>query len=310
MRSKSGEEISQIGIGSYGIGGRGHRDMELVELQDDDMYIDALVYALQKGANFTELSLGYGHGNAVRLFKKAIDASGLARENLFITNSLYPRDVDSFKDIISDIGDFYRILETNYADSTLITQSLVVKFGRAEIYTFLHQLLDEERTRFVSLSNASPNFIGAFRQEFGDKFIAHEGHLSFEVRALQDKGVFDTCKELDITNIIWRPLRRNLSSGYSWPLLNELAQKYGKTPNQVILNWITYLDYHPMVMSSKKSHIEENMAATSFTMSEDDYKVMTEFRPPNYHPPKIDWEKNGEGDSIVVLVNDFEKHIG
>ena len=36
--------------------------------------------------------------------------------------------------------------------------------------------------------SASPEWIRKFKKEFGDKFFAHEGHLSFEVRALQEKG--------------------------------------------------------------------------------------------------------------------------
>lgn len=310
MLTESEKFISKIGIGSYGIGGRGHRDVELTELHEDQIYIDALVYTLQKGVNFTEISLGYGHGNALRLFKAALDASGFAREDLFITNSLYPRDLPNFDEVKKDVTGFYEIMGTDYADSTLVTQSLVVKFGEAEVYSFLHQLLNEGKTRFVSLSNASPDFIRAFCSEFGNKFTAHEGHLSFEVRALQDKGVFDTCDELGVTNIIWRPLRRNITSGLSWPLLTELSEKYDKTQNQIVLNWITYLGYHPMVMSTNKAHIDENFASTEFQMSEEDYKKMTEFRPPNYNPPEVDWEKNGDGDSIVTLVVDFEKHIG
>lgn len=310
MQTETQGNITKIGIGSYGIGGRGHRDVELTELQEDQAYIDALVYTLQKGVNFTEISLGYGHGNAIKLLKRAIDTSGVPRNRLFLTNSLYPRDLPSFAAAKEDVSRFYEIMGTEYADSTLVTQSFIAKFGEVEVYPYLHQLLDDGKTRFVSLSNASPSFIRAFKDEFGNSFVAHEGHLSFEVRALQDKGVFETCDELGVTNIIWRPLRRNMTSGLSWDLLVELAQKYGKTGNQIVLNWITHLGYHPMVMSTNKAHIDENLASTTFQMSDEDYTRMTEFRPPNYYPPEVDWEKSGKGDSIVVLVTDFEKHIG
>ncbi|MEK7526625.1 MAG: aldo/keto reductase [Patescibacteria group bacterium] len=309
MLTESEKHISKIGIGSYGIGGRGHRDVELTELEDDRVYIDALVYTLQQGSNFTEISLGYGHGNALRLFKQALEESGIAREDLFITNSLYPRDLPTFDEVKKDVEEFYRIMRTDYADSTLITQSLVAKFGEVEVYAYLHQLLDSGRTRFVSLSNASADFIKAFKKEFRDKFIAHEGHLSFEVRALQDQGIFETCDDLGVTNIIWRPLRRNMTEGNNWPLLSELAEKYGKTQNQIILNWITHLGYYPMVMSANKEHIDENLASTNFQMSQEDYKRMTDFRPPNYKSPQVDWDKSGNGVSIVTLVTDFEKHI-
>ncbi len=309
MKTVSGRNISKIGIGSYGIGGRGHRDMIITEKLEDEKYIEALVYALKKGINFTEISLGYGHGQALMLFKIALDKSSIKREDLFLTHSLYPRDLTSADVVKQDIVSFYRIMDTNYADSTLVTQSFIKQFGEKFTYSLLHNLLKDGKTRYVSLSNASPNCIRLFKKEFGDKFIAHEGHISFEIRALQDKGVFKTCDELDVKNIIWRPLRRSSTLKHNWPLLVELAKKYNKTQSQIILNWICEMGYYPMIMSASKKHIDENIASSEFQMSGDDYRRITEWRPQNYNPPKIDWEKDGEGDSIVTLVNEFEKHI-
>jgi aryl-alcohol dehydrogenase-like predicted oxidoreductase len=77
MQAKSGKALSKIGIGSFGIGGRGHRDVELTEKDVDRKYIDALFYTLQKGSNFTEIALGYGHGNSLALFKQALDESSV-----------------------------------------------------------------------------------------------------------------------------------------------------------------------------------------------------------------------------------------
>lgn len=308
METVSGEHISKIGIGSYGIGGRGHRDVALTEKIADENYIDALIYALQKGLNFTEISLGYGHGNALDLFKKAFDKSSIKREDIFFTHSLYPRDLSSPQEIKKDISDFYGITGFDYADSTLVTLSLFEKFGKQEIYSVLHDLLESEKSRYVSLSNADPITIRDFKKEFGDKFVAHEGHLSFEIRTLQDEGIFRTCDELNVKNIIWRPLRRNKTMHQNWPMLAELAEKYGKTQNQIVLNWICSLGYHPMVMSTNKTHIHENIAATEFQMSKEECRRMTDFRPSKYHPPRINWGKKGEGDSIVDLVNNFEQH--
>lgn len=301
--------LSKIGIGTYGIGGRGHRDVALTEKEDDKKYIEALAYTLAKGSNFSEISAGYGHGNALSLFAQGLKESSISRENLFLTNSLYPRDLPDIETAQDDLENFYKTLKTDYADSTLVTQSFVVKFGEKETYSLLEELLNSQKTRYVSLSNSGPVFIQKFNDVFGDKVFAHEGHLSFEVRALEDKGVFNLCNKLDITNIIWRPLRRNMTSNNHWPLLLELSEKYNKTPNQIILNWIIHLGYYPMVMSSNTKHIDENIDSTNFSMSDEDYEEISNFRPKNYSPPLVDWEKSGKGDSIVTLVTDFELHI-
>jgi len=309
MRTISGQAISKIGIGSWGVGGRGHRNTDITDKKDDQIYIDSLVYVLKKKMNFLEISLGYGHGQSLNLFKQALDKSSIARKDLFITHSLYSNDLPSIDVLQKDIVQFYQIMETEYADSTLITQTVIINFGEHNIYPILHDLLEKKKTRYVSLSNASPDWIKRFKAEFGEKFVAHEGHLSFEVRALQDKGVLSTCKELNVENIIWRPLRKNQTARMNWPILIELSKKYDKTENQIILNWMCSLGFYPMVMSTNTQHIDENINSTNFVMTADDYSRMTEFRPRHYHPPPVDWESARMDGDIVRLANEFEKHI-
>ena len=282
--------------------------MPLTEIQDDKIYIDALVHSLQIGSNFTEIALGYGHGNALRLFKDALNISIVPREDVFVTHSFYPRDFDDFKDIEHDAKEFYEVMDTDYADSVLVTQSLILRFGESKVYSWLHALLDNGNTRYVSLSNASPTWIRKFKDEFKEVFFAHEGHLSFEVRALQDKGVLSTCKELGVENIIWRPLRRSATLQHNWPLLYELSTKYDKSQSQIILNWMIQSGLRPMVFSTNIDHIDENIDAVKFEMEATDYQRISDFRPGLTSELHIDWEGIGIDDDIVNLVMNSERY--
>lgn len=310
VKTKSGKSLSKIGLGSYGIGGRGHRDVKLSNKQSDEIYIDAIIYTLEKGINFTEISLGYGHGQSLALFKQALDKSSVSREDIFLTNSLYPRDLADIEVVKEDVSNFYKIMDTDYADSTLVTQDFTIKFGKDVTFALLDSLLDSGKTRFVSFSNASPTWIRVFKEKYGDKLYAHETHISFEIREVQDKGVFDLCDNLNIKNVVWRPLRQNRTFTHNWELLVELANKYSRTQSQIVLNWICSLGYSPMVMSANKAHIDENVASVDFEMLAEDYKRMTDFRPPDYHPPEVDWEGFNGGNDIVMLANKFEENIG
>jgi diketogulonate reductase-like aldo/keto reductase len=95
----------------------------------------------------------------------------------------------------------------------------------------------------------------------------------------------------------------------NWELLAELSEKYQKTQSQVILNWMCELGYKPMVFSTSKNHIDENLSSVDFKMSGNDYQRLTDFRPQKYTPPEIDWEGTGIDDDIVLLAKDFEQHI-
>lgn len=304
--TKSGKPLSDIGIGTYGIGGRGHRDIGLKDVRDKNLYIPAIIEQLRTGYNFTEISIGYGLGSPAKYLAEGINQSGISRGDLFITNSLYPRDIDNFKILENYIDEMYKVFNIAYFDSTLVTQSLIVKFGYDIVVKKLWDLIEKDKTRFVSLSNANKDIIQRFSNEFGDKLFAHETHISFEIRECQDEGIFDLTDKLEIQTIIWRPLRQGKTAMHNWEPLLNLANKYNKTQNQIILNWMKSLKFKPMVFSTSSEHIKENWDAMNFEMQKEEYDLLTNYRIPNYNPSKINWDNIGNGDSIVPLVMGFE----
>lgn len=306
MTTNSGKTLSKLGIGTWGIGGRGHRPSELTDVKQDGDYIRAVSYQLQKGMNFMEVSLGYGHGNSIKLLQEAIEESGVNRENLFITHSFYDIDLENMQTIKNDIISFHKILKTDYADSTLVTQGIILSYGKEVIYSLLHELLNSGKTRYVSLSNAGKHLIEEFKKEFGDKFHGHEGHVSFEIRVLEDEGIMNLCDSLGVRNILWRPLRKGMSDCQNWPILGELSARYNKNANQIILNWMTHVGYAPMVFSTNKEHVDENLAATEFTMTDEDYQTIAAARPVPVPVSKLDWDGEKLGKQILSLANDLK----
>jgi diketogulonate reductase-like aldo/keto reductase len=308
--TKSGKSLSDIGIGTYGIGGRGHRDIGLKDIRDESVYVPAIIEQLKMGYNFTEISIGYGLGSSALYLAQGIKQSCLSREDLFITNSLYPTDIDNFKVLENDINEMHEVFNTDYFDSTLVTQSLIVKFGYNLVVKKLWDLIEKDKTRFVSLSNANKDIIQRFSDEFGDKLFALETHISFEIRECQDEGIFDLTDKLGIQTIIWRPLRQGKTAMYNWEPLVKLANKYNKTQNQIVLNWMQSLKFKPMVFSTSSEHIKENWDAMNFEMQKEEYDLLTNYRIPNYNPPKINWDNIGKGASIAPLAMGFEDNFG
>lgn len=100
-------------------------------------------------------------------------------------------------------------------------------------------------------------------------------------------------------------IKRN-SSLYDY--LERVGKKYGKTQNQIVLNWIGSLGFKPEVFSTSKEHIQENWEAMQFKMEKKDCDEITEFRIPGYTPPEINWGNIGLVDSIVPPVMGFEEN--
>ncbi len=309
LKTISGRNLSQIGIGTYGIGGLSHRYVGNVDRNSDKLYIDALVYQLNSGMNFTEISVALAEGKSAQLLAQAILKSNLKREDVFITHSLWPKDLLNFEDIEKDVNKAHELFETDCLDSTLVTLSLISKFGQDKIFKLLHQLLHKNKTRYISLSNSNKKMIEIFASEFGEKFVAHEAHLSFEIRENKDEGILDLCTKLNVRNNIWRSLRQGKTVAHNWDLLSELSEKYNKTQNQIILNWIVSSGYFPMVFSSSVNHIQENMESLNFKIDASDLERINNYRIENYKKPKVDWDKTGDGISVALLPDKFEENL-
>ena len=309
LKTLSGKNLSHIGIGTYGIGGLSHRYVGNVDRNSDELYIDALMYQLNSGMNFTEISVALAEGKSAQLLAQAISRSNLKREDIFITHSLWPKDLLSFEDIEKDIFKAHELFETEILDSTLVTLSLISKFGQDKIFNLLHKLLETNKTRFVSLSNSNKEMIQKFSEEFGERFVAHEAHLSFEIRENKDEGILDLCTKLNVRNNIWRSLRQGKTVSHNWDLLTELSRKYGKSQNQIILNWIVSSGYFPMVFSSNINHIKENIESLNFVIENKDLERINNYRIKNYKKPKVDWDKTGDGISVALLPDKFEENL-
>ncbi len=86
----------------------------------------------------------------------------------------------------------------------------------------------------------------------------------------------------------------------------ELALKYNKTQNQIILNWIiNRKNIMPLIKSTNIERIDENNESINFKMSDDDYNKLDDFRNTEFDNVKIDWDCNG-GVTIDQLANQFE----
>jgi 2,5-diketo-D-gluconate reductase B len=249
--------------------------------------------------NFAEVSAGYAQGKALELLGRGVAESGVDREDLFLTCSCYPVDLDLWDTAEADLGEFLSGAGSGYADSVLVTQSLVIKFGQVRVYAWLNELLGRGVTRYVSFSNGGWTGMSDFSAEFGERVWAHETHLSFEARAVEDAGLLELAEWLCVRSVIWRPLRRGLS-GDGVGLLTELAAKYELEPAGVILNWMVRKGLHPLVFSTSPAHIDANLAALAVELSEADYTAIERYRDPRFVIP-VRWDSADVDSDLIAL---------
>ncbi|EKD80129.1 MAG: alcohol dehydrogenase related protein, partial [uncultured bacterium] len=179
--------------------------------------------------------------------------------------------------------------------------------GKENVYTWYKELLASNKVRYVNLNNPSLEELTEAKEVFGDKLFSIEIGFNFEIRENEDNGIINFANKNDVLCVIYQPLRRNRTANRNWPLLTELAGKYSKTQNQILLNWISSKGLLPLTKSETTSHIDEHLGSTNFTIDPIDIEKLNSFRPPNYQKPKVYWGATGEGVRIDQLSNVFDE---
>lgn len=89
-------------------------------------------------------------------------------------------------------------------------------------------------------------------------------------------------------------------------VLVELANKYNKTQNQILLNYYVYEKrLLPITKANKIEHINLNLEVLNFRMEQEDYNKLNEFRCKEFDRLEVDWQDNG-GVSIYKFANQVE----
>lgn len=290
------KDIHPIGIGTWTIS---------KETYDKD--IQGLLYSFEKGQNSIECNASYLSGESLDVvadFIKQID-----REKIFI-NVVMSYGIKSVNDIYNYLDMYLKKLNTTYVDC--ITYGATLDFLEKEgldpssYLNAVRELQSQGKTRYVGMSNLSPEDY----EKYGP-FDHFEGVYGLETKVYEDNGVMDKAK---LSFVAYQPLRRNRTAKMNYPALKELAKKYEKTDNQIILNWIIkHKNIRVLCKATDLNHIDENLSSLDFDMEEWDYIKLDDFRSEFFDGIKVKYREDDEGILIHQVPNQdpngVEKYI-
>ncbi|WP_040447523.1 aldo/keto reductase [Ktedonobacter racemifer] len=147
------------------------------------------------------------------------------------------------------------------------------KVPRDEQFDVIKQMQQEGLIRHAGLSEVNTEEIQAAQKFF--QVVTVQNLYNLVNR--QSEEVLDYCTRNNIGFIPWFPLASgNLAQAGSQ--LDEIAHKHNTTPSGIALAWI--LKRSPVTLpipgTSQVKHLEENVAATSVTLSDDEFKALDE----------------------------------
>ena len=153
----------------------------------------------------------------------------------------------------------------------------------------LAQLRSEGKIRLVGLSNVTQEHIERARRIV--PIVSVQNRYSFADREWD--YVVNYCQQNGIAFIPWFPLGAGKIAG---EVLHRIAQAHGASPTQVALAWL--LRRSPIMLpipgTSSVEHLEQNVAAASLRLTEEEYAQLAEV------PELVD---HGEGIRLSNIVS-------
>ncbi|WP_309069944.1 aldo/keto reductase [Arthrobacter sp.] len=247
-----GRTIPQLGYGVWQV--------------DDATAEDVVGRAFKAGYRHIDTAKIYGNEAGVG---RAIEASGLNPDELFITTKLWNADQGYESTLKAFEGSMQRLgLET--LDLYLI-HWLQPKQGKyVDTWKALVELQKRGRVRSIGVSNFTVEALQEIIDETGvvpaiNQVETHPYLNQAELRAFEaEKGILHES---------WSPL----GSGKGLledPVLADIAEKRGATPAQVVLAWHLALGLVVIPKSVTESRIIENWGALDVSLTEEDIEAI------------------------------------
>lgn len=194
---------------------------------------------------------------------EAVKKSGIGREEFFITSKVWIKDM-GYRETRQAFERSLRRLGMEYLDLYLIH----MPFGDVSgAWKAMEELYREGRIRAIGVCNFSMAALADLcaHHEIIPAVNQVETHVFHQQKALQAYAA-----RLGTTLEAWAPFAEGLNRFFENEVLVSLAEKYGKTPAQVALRWLTQRGIVAIPKSVHQARMEENFRSLDFKLSEKD----------------------------------------
>lgn len=222
--------------------------------------------ALELGYRLIDTAARYGNESGVG---RGIRESGVPREEVMVTTKLRGAD-HGYNSTKTALHASLERLGLDYVDLYLIHWPLPKQGKYVESYRAMLSLRAQGLIRSAGVSNFTKAHIEQLDAETGVLPAVNQIQLS---PATPRTALRAYLEKYGIATESWSPLGRR-ESLHEAPLIRELAQRYDKTPEQIILRWHVQHDLVAIPKSSDPERQKSNMAIFDFELSPEDLTRM------------------------------------
>ena len=222
--------------------------------------------AIDVGYRLIDTAASYGNEEAVG---NAIRASGVSRNELFVTTKLWIADT-GYEKTKRAFDRSMKRLQLDYLDLYLIHQPYGDVFGS---WRAMEELYREGRIKAIGVSNFHPDRVMDFvvHNEVApavDQIETHPFHQQVETQKF--------LKDNNIQIESWGPFAEGKNNIFRNEVLVSIAKKHGKTVAQVILRWLTQRNIIVIPKSVRKERMAENFDIFNFELTQQEMNAITQ----------------------------------
>jgi pyridoxine 4-dehydrogenase len=262
--------VNRMGFGAMRITGDGVWGPP----RDKDEAIRVLKRAAELGVNFIDTADSYGPDISEELIAEALYPY---RKGLVIaTKGGFERTGPNQWQINSHPDHLQKALEGSLKRLKLDRIDLYQlhrvdpKVPYEQTLEFLQNAQRDGLIRHIGLSEVTVEQIQKAQQFL--KIVSVQNKYSVDNRQWED--VLDYCGENNIAFIPWYPL--SAGKVHAMELLDVIAKRYNASPHQIALSWLLHHALNILLIpgTSNLKHLEENLAAASIELSEEDLLIL------------------------------------
>lgn len=221
--------------------------------------------ALAVGYRLIDTAAAYFNEEAVGA---AIQKSGIAREELFLTTKLWIQDAGyesakrAFQVSLDKLG-------TDYIDLYLIHQPMNDYYGA---WRAMEEMYEEGRIRAIGVCNFYPDRLTDLC--LNAKVIPAVNQVELHPFFAQT-GALENMKAFGVQPEAWGPMAEGKHGIFTHPVLTEIGAKYGKSAAQTALRWNVQRGVVIIPKSTHRERMEENFNIWDFSLSDEDMAAIT-----------------------------------
>ena len=242
---QNGIQMPLVGFGTFMLSG--------------ETCIKAVAEAIQSGYRMIDTAEAYGNEKEVGA---GIQASGVDRGELFLVTKV---NFKSYEHAERTVMQSLENLGTDYLDLLLLHWPFANYYGA---WRALEKLYEEEKVRAIGVSNFEPDQLLDLIAYNKVVPAVNQIETNLYCQRSAERGWMD---KKQVAHMAYAPLGQgNRNEMFQEPAVLTLAEKYGKTPAQVLLRFLTQKGIAVIPRSTQPEHIRENFALFDFALTADE----------------------------------------